>query len=275
MNAIYKDKQWLTAQFSIPGTRIEDVAIRAGCNEKTIRRWQKRLNISSRSMAEQAWLRQAVHGSLTPTAREIIEGSLLGDGNLTSRSKWSAFFQQNSSNRFFLDYVKQQLEEAGVICCALTPTKIGALLKSRAHSSLISLYREWYASGRKSVPPTLRITKRVALLWYLGDGTFCYDSRGYVSRCSLATHSFTLEEVTLLVKKLERFGARVNRKRRLDGGWYFYIRLSTDFLSWIGPCPVTGYEHKWDGQRRLWSKLKGPKPGWKKQRIPSAVERAT
>ncbi|GAJ16322.1 unnamed protein product, partial [marine sediment metagenome] len=56
----------------------------------TIWRWLKRLNILCRSYGEANHLRQANHCNLSPKAIEWINGELLGDGCLSSQSKYSA-----------------------------------------------------------------------------------------------------------------------------------------------------------------------------------------
>ena len=71
-------------------------------------------------------------------------------------------------------------------------------LRSNSSIQLKFLHDKWYTlEGRKIIPRDLKITPRILLHWYIGDGTLRN------TQISLATYSFTREEVELLAEKIE------------------------------------------------------------------------
>jgi hypothetical protein len=251
MDKLYSNKTWLESQFKTPGTTISIIAKRADCNEKTIRRWQKKLNVSSRPIAENAWLRQARHDVLSNTANEIIEGHLLGDGNLHARSAWSARYQQSSSEYDFLKWTKSLLLFNKIECNKIHVNKSkksnGWILHTYSYTGLKAIHDKWYINGSKKVPLDIKLTPLMCLLWYLDDGGLTDYSGNYKPRVRIATDAFTIDEVNYLASLLSDFNPVLNKGSNMPNRGYRLV-LSLDFLDWIGPCPVElipFYGRKW------------------------------
>ncbi|MFB7496070.1 hypothetical protein ACFC09_15485 [Streptomyces sp. NPDC056161] len=252
------DPVWLTDAFSKPGATIRSVATAAGCDEKTVRRWKARYGVASRPMSENASLRQSRTDELPATTLEVIEGELLGDGNLNSTKRLkagqyvSASYMHSTCHRPYLEWLDDQLQGMesklyGPYATSLNGT--GWALRTPRYTALLPLYRRWYdpsrpAYRRKVVPQDLRVTPRMALHWYLGDGTLAVDRRSAGTKpiIRLSTDGFELEEVERLAAQLTHCRARIGR----FGTRHRIVLDSAPFLEWIGPCPVPDiYGYKW------------------------------
>ena len=98
--------------------------------------------------------------------------------------------------------------------------------RSSSSIQLKFLHDKWYTkAGRKIIPQDLKLTPRILLHWYIGDGSLSNTT------ISLATYSFTREEVELLAKKIEMdANIKFNMRRRLyvvHNEYREYWRLDT------------------------------------------------
>jgi hypothetical protein len=181
---------------------------------------------------------------------EVINGELLGDGSLylTGTFKSNACFSHSTSKVSYGQYLYNKLSEMEVPL--LKPDYLPARnngkpqfrTRTSANQFWTNLRNQWYTENEKKVIPiSLELTKEVCLHWYLGDGYF-EQGTSKISTCG-----FNKEENERLSSMLNQIGFKTGVNKRSGG--YYIIRFSKnsyrDFLSWIGPCPVTGYEHRW------------------------------
>lgn len=252
----YKNEQWLRHQFETPGVTIKHVASICGCNEKTIRRWQKKFKIKSRSRAETAWLRQAQHHSITPLALEIIEGSLLGDGCLVTHGAPSAIFTQGGSKKHYIEWLRGLLVSHNIICRAKIHSRMGGKkpsmchsFASLSHSSLYEVCRLWYPFGIKVIPKALVLTPTMCLHWFLGDGGLTAYHGGYKPLVKLSTYCFHKNDLERVMKQLSAFKPRLcYQQKQMDPGYGYKMILELEFLDYIGKCPheiEQDYGYKW------------------------------
>lgn len=252
------DPVWLAAAFAVPGATVDSVSKAAGCNEKTVRRWMAKYGISTRSMSENASLRQTCQDDIPASTLEVIEGELLGDGNLNSTKRpktgeyVSASYMHNTSKRPYLEWLAGELVGLDAKLYGPYNQSTGGIswgLRTRRYAALLPLYQRWYdptrpARERKVVPADLRITARMALHWYLGDGTLAVDRRSAGTKpiIRLSTDGFTVPEIERLAAQLSHCRPRLGR----FGERYRIVLDSAPFLGWIGPCPVPDiYGYKW------------------------------
>lgn len=248
---MYRDKAWMEQMLAIPGTTIKTMAEAAGCDPKTITRWLKRHGLKTRPMTESAWLRQAKHTEISAQALTILEGELMGDGNLQARSERSARYQHNSKHYEYLVWLSGLLEEGG-----LTGSVIKGLLwfyHTHSYTALRPVYDRWYQNGVKVVPQDLKLTPQMALHWYLGDGYLIIDKRcnNPITGVRLSTDCFTLAEVAFLAEQLAQFKPYINRYQKTHEERGYRLILHKSFLEWIGPCPQpieAIYGYKWTGK---------------------------
>ena len=95
----YKNKEWLYNKYH--NEKLSIAQINKICGMASIIYWLKKYNISRRSDAESVHLRRANHCKLSKKAINWINGELLGDGCLLSRSPYSAKFLYSSK---YLEY---------------------------------------------------------------------------------------------------------------------------------------------------------------------------
>ena len=181
-------------------------------------------------------------------ASEILEGELLGDGGLEpTKTLGNPGFVHSTANFHYSIYLEQTLYKAGIsVHSEILPSRNNGKKQRRIRTpnnqSFRQLLLDWYPQGVKVVPENLILTKEKCLHWYLGDGYVeCKSSK-------LSTCGFTWDEVHRLAEMMRVLGFKASVDRH--SGDYPVLRLLTaasrDFLDWIGPCPVIGYEHRWN-----------------------------
>jgi len=180
---------------------------------------------------------------LSKKALDIIEGELLGDGSIEQ----SGCFAHSTANWFYSDFLRQSLYNCGVplkneeFLPARNKGKPQKRVRSSSNITFGELRKLWYPQSIKVIPANIFLNRTRCLHWYLGDG---YIEQNTVK---FSTCGFTKGEVEKLARLLTELGFRSARNNHSGG--YNIIRMSRlvapAFLEWIGPCPVSGYEHKW------------------------------
>ncbi|GAI86654.1 unnamed protein product, partial [marine sediment metagenome] len=129
---------------------------------------------------------------------------------------------------------------------------------------LKDLWRKWYRPATeeerkiqpwrkfiKIIPLDLELTPLTCLMWYIGDG--CLGQSGRSRKITLSTQGFAGQEVNQLSSKMKGLGIKTTTCK--DKTIYVWARSVSDFLDYIGPCPVKCYGYKWglkkDGVRNL------------------------
>ena len=99
---LYEDKEWLREKYL--GEKLNIYQIANLCKVDKNRIWRKliKFNIPRRSYSEAHHLRRKNNCVLSSEAIEWINGEMLGDGNLNSRSICSARFSYGSK---YLEYI--------------------------------------------------------------------------------------------------------------------------------------------------------------------------
>lgn len=185
---------------------------------------------------------------LNEHALEIINGELLGDGclSLSGSYKSNACFQHSTANINYGEYLYDKLNKESVPLLnkeflSARNGKPQFRTRSTTNQFWTELHNKWYNMGIKAVPDDIKLTKETCLHWYLGDGYFEHKTSKF------STCGFNKDECKMLSKMLTDIGFVANINKRSGG--YYVIRFSKysyqDFLEWIGPCPVKGYEHRW------------------------------
>ena len=159
-------------------------------------------------------------GSLSEVQRQIIVGSLLGDGAM--RCKANALLEINHSSRqqSYVDWKYRQL--ASLVRTApkarkTNGTRIAYRFVTRSLPELTPYFHQFYANGRKQVPE-VRLDALTLAVWFMDDGC---RSRSSVY---LNTQQFDMASQRRLVRLLrEQCGveATLNRDKA-----YHRIRLS-------------------------------------------------
>ena len=180
---------------------------------------------------------------LTPIQREIIIGSLLGDGHLRPHRRGVVFeFLQTSKRKFYVEWKHRML---GDLATPQIYHQLGLReyykLVTKTHPELAELYRKFYREGRKTVPIEIKsmLTPRCIAVWFMDDGS---KSKGAVY---FNTQGYSIEEQFRLIKALRRFYiiANLNRDRE-----YHRLRVlkrcNQRFLELVSPYILKEFAYK-------------------------------
>ena len=185
-------------------------------------------------------------GSLTKLERQIIVGSLLGDGYMRIiPGRSNAFLEVNHSIRakVYVDYKFKSLKRL----CESSPkerstneNRIAYRFFTKQHKVLTDLYHQFYQHGRKIIPAGLMLDPVTLAVWYMDDGSKSRDRDVYLN-----TQQFSVNDQKRLLHCLRSLGiqARLNRDKH-----YFRIRIMKTsinlFMKIIAPHVIDSMKYK-------------------------------
>lgn len=182
------------------------------------------------------------HCYLNRSARDWLDGELLGDGSLTTVSYVSARVSYSSKYLEYIQYIANTLASFGIQYSGRTPKRKDRTeytYVSRQYVELFPIWMRWYAYGKKEVPSDLRLTPITCRQWYIGDGSLMPHAG-----IRLATDGFDDYDTARLVACL--FGIGFPAVVHASGKIYIPRHMVKQFLGYIGACPVECYKYKWD-----------------------------
>ena len=252
-NIKYRNKEWLYKKYIKEKLSMPQISEICNISSGTINNWMKKYNITPRSSGEGVHCRKGNHCKLSRKAIKWINGELLGDGSLQSKSPFSARIDYSSKYLEYIRYISDTLKSFGI-------RQSGKILKkhltdrdmdcytyqynSLTYPELSLIYKKWYPRGKKIVPKDIKLTPLTCRQWYIGDGCLDCTNRGRPS-IIIATNGFIPSDVKWLVNQLNKLGFK--NERRLSNNTIGISVFSTkDFLNYIGKCPVKCYQYKWD-----------------------------
>lgn len=192
--------------------------------------------------------------NLTKRQKEIIVGTLLGDGYLEHDGFKASRLQikQCERKKDYVFWLYKELEDL-----VKTPPKQRKDNKQWYFStrSLIELdfFRNlFYGTGQKSVPTTIKklpISPLSLAVWFMDDGTLDYRVKSHYS-FSFSTDSFIKSDVKLLQEVLyEKFGIKTSiQMPSCRGKKYVKLYVGKDgreiFLSIVKPYILSCFDYK-------------------------------
>lgn len=250
-NRIYKNKEWLENKYINEKLSTNKLAKNCQVMQNTIWYWLKKFDIPIRSKSEGIHLRQANHCNLSKKAIEWINGELLGDGCLQSKSPYSAKFQYTSKYIEYIQYVSNTLKSFGI--------KQTGRINKRYHKDmdcytyqysslnyveLLTIYKYWYPNNKKIIPRDIKLTPITCRQWLIGDGSLIYK-KIKMPYITLATCNFTISDVKWLAEQLTKLGFKATRypANNIIGISAYFTKK---FLDYIGKCPVKCYRYKFE-----------------------------
>jgi hypothetical protein len=187
--------------------------------------------------------RIATGQGLSPLARDVVWGTLLGDGHLNARSAHLTLSHSASQAEYAL-FKTALLEELVPVAHGLRVSAVSGgaktysivQIRSLASRALGLLRAEFYAP-RKRVPPSLvgQLNDRMLAVWFMDDGyTRIRPPRQPLSE--IATCAFNDEDRRILIGELERLGLPA---WSIDGRLFFDAatsrRLSERIARYVPP----------------------------------------
>jgi len=165
-------------------------------------------------------------GSLTSTQKEILVGSLLGDGTLRKQgTRTNALFEVNHSYQR-KEYVDWKYENFQMY--VKTPPKsrkgngnrIAYRFTTRSLPIFTEYYYKFYSAGKKFIAPNIKLSDLILSVWFMDDGAKSRNS------FYLNTQQFSVEDQMFLVNRLKRdlqIESSLNKDKQ-----YFRIRIKTE-----------------------------------------------
>jgi len=180
---------------------------------------------------------------LTERQKELIVGSLLGDGHMRASSKASVFLSEGHSEKQ-TGYTRWKAEIFGEYVSSIYPgskTVRGKEYKSlsyKTHScpQLRPWYDLFYPLGKRVFPSELSdlMTPFVLAVWYMDDGSL---ANPYTSRIAFGLDGVSLERAELAFEKLDLFPTlhRGNGKRKKEVDIWFNKGSAERFRELVTP----------------------------------------
>lgn len=184
--------------------------------------------------------------------KQVLAGSLLGDGWLESQSTDTAMYRVKYSNSpDYIQWIREVVQE-------LNPCQIKSIEKynqhyfyTQARTDIGNFYQKFYPDGIKIVPKDIGdlLTPLSLAIWYQDDGTL--DKRAkYHRNAMFATYCFSYEECELLAEALwNKFQIKASVcKSHMRGKMYYRLYIwskSMDrFIEIIKPYIHPSFEYK-------------------------------
>ena len=197
--------------------------------------------------------------TLTVKERNILYGALLGDGCLCiHKNGINAVFQYCSKSSEHTHYMGEYMSrlsssksyyDYNYLDNRTNKRYYGTRFRTISNEALTNEYYKWYKDGKKHIPRDLILNSQICLIWYIGDGGVVHSNRSEFIK--LSTHCFSKEEQEeILLPQLSRFNPHLFVADRTKDGkplYAIYIprKNMSDFLEYIGKCPLKDYEYKW------------------------------
>lgn len=232
------------------GMSTYDIGKELDAHPKLINDVLKSENIARRSIKETNHRRFAKNIPMTKQLKEMIDGWLLGDGNL-SFTGVQAYFSFVSKYEEYANYVAKQFIDEGMVCRQYHG--IDKIYKTDHYRLMTpstiqigNLYHKWYKNGKKIVPVDLELTHACIKNWIMDDGTID-KKKGYLRLCTCA---FTIDECEILSNKLNEFIGNPNSSwviEKTKNPRIYVTKIETKkLLEKIGACDVTCFKYKWN-----------------------------
>lgn len=191
---------------------------------------------------------------LTEVQQQVLDGALLGDGNLSCRYKNAELryiSKYEEHVKFISNYFKNYLTLKSLTSKTIIHPKTNNpytsyKLRTKQCKDWTPQYYRWYGqNNHKEIPQDLIITPLICLIWYIGDGTLSKGKR-QGQEIKLCTNSFNKQKLeNILIPQMKGFEAYL---RHVEKDSYHIIiprRKIKQFLTYIGDCPIQDYKYKW------------------------------
>ena len=192
--------------------------------------------------------RIATGQGLSPLARDVVWGTLLGDGYLPLQSSY-LHFSHSAAQADYATFKADLLEELRPKICALTVAAVAGgpkvypvvHVRTLAHRALRMLRPEFYCP-RKRVPPSLagRLNDRMLAVWFMDDG-YTRVRPGRKPLAEIATCCFSESDLEVLLAEFVRIGLAAKAAR---GRLYFDAVTTRTLAERIAPYVPASMRYK-------------------------------
>jgi DNA-binding CsgD family transcriptional regulator len=254
---IILNKDELYQKYIIEKLSQKDTAVYFNCSVDTVVRNLKEYEIESHKAG--SWSQTDIV-QLNEYQKEILNGAMLGDGSLiVAKCGVNAQFTYTSKSKQHVEFVcsefmeysyKEGIKYTSFFDKRTNKTYERYTFRTITDKGFTSIYNKWYKNRIKHLPDSLILTPTTCLVWYIGDGCLSNSKRSQYIK--LATQCFTKEEQEkILLPQLSQFEATIMKADKSTNGeqqYYIYIphKCVQSFLDYIGECPFSDYDYKWN-----------------------------
>jgi uracil-DNA glycosylase len=193
--------------------------------------------------------RVATGQGISALARDVVCGTLLGDGSISARSANVTFGHSHRQLEYaqfkanLLAELSPHVEERSVAAVVGgEPLYDVVHVRTRAHRALGVLRREFYPS-RKVVPEWIaeRLNPRMLAIWFMDDGYTRHRPPNRRPVAEIATVGFSDADLQVLLRGLERLGLPAKATR---GRLYFDVPTTAKLSELIAPFVPPSMRYK-------------------------------
>jgi uracil-DNA glycosylase len=184
-------------------------------------------------------VRIATGQGVSPLARDVIWGTLLGDGHIASGNSYLSFSHSEGQSEYAV-FKARLLEELQprtarfAVAAVVGGAKSYPVVQVRtlAHRAL-GVFRQEFYQPRKRVPPSLsgQLTDRMLSIWFM-DGGHTRVRPGRRPLAEIATCAFGDADLAILLEELSRIGLPAKASR---GRLYFDVPTTKRLSERIAP----------------------------------------
>ena len=250
------------------GLNRRQVAEKLKCSEDLIAYRIKKLGLKMKPMAENVFAGKKIGVKISSKLKEIFDGEMLGDGCLilSQFGRQASFRESMGHNKLeWGKYLFSILKDNNVPISGnkIYKRKATGLSQNISYSigtsfieDLKTIHDRWYIKNTKYdlnlgqsynnrkfikiIPSDLKLTPKVLLHWYIGDGAV-NNKNG----CILHTQCFQEKEINFLRKLLKDFNIKSSFYKDKNV-IYIFKSDRIKMLEIMGECPVECYKYKWD-----------------------------
>ena len=184
--------------------------------------------------------RIATGQGLSALARDVVCGTVLGDGHLSAASAHLSFSHSEKQAAYaefktdLLAELNPQVAEFSVAAVAGGEPCYGVVqVRTHAHRALGVLRHEFYRSG-KVVPQWIadELNERMLAIWFMDDGYMRIRGGGRQPLAEIATVGFSSADLQVLLRALSRLGFP---SKALRGRIYFDVPSTKALSERIAP----------------------------------------
>lgn len=253
---IILDRDELYQKYTEDHLSQQKIAEYFNCSIDTVRRNLKEYGIKSNKPSD--YCSNIVQ--LTEIQKSVLYGALLGDGSLIKHknginAQFSYLSKSEQHVKFIAQYFEEYISKIGIRSSSYFDQRTNKTYYRTRFRTITDIgfteeYNKWYLNGVKHIPNDLILNPMICLIWYIGDGGICNGKQSQYIK--LATQCFDKkEQEDILLPQLSDFNAKLMKADiGKNGNQQYFIYIPhlnmLDFLNYIGDCPFSDYEYKWN-----------------------------
>lgn len=188
--------------------------------------------------------------NLSKSFLSIIEGELLGDGNLRREYGFQGRYKHDNKYRSYIVWLKNIFTKNKIptskIYKRVMENSITYSFYTYSTKEFGELYKKWYPNNKKVPPQDLILNKKMLLHWYLGDGSLVFRSGRNKNNKSIRiyTDAFSKKSIINLIKQIKNLVGISPTYQKSRNCIFIKDNDVIRFIKFLGKSPVKCYKYK-------------------------------